>query len=269
MSLAMSNAVWEKSQSRGSARLVMLALADHANDAGEAWPSLSRLAQMCNIDRSGVIRHLAALEEAGEIKRQPGNGRNTRYLIILTSRNSATSRKNATSRTSATPPVAPVHKTSRTSATLTIKNHQEPSLLSFPTEIENPNKQPEPCEATEAFNAWNAIAKQHGLPTATKMTTKRKTALRARIADAGDLDAFKAIIAAVPKSAFLTGRTREAYRAHLDFICQPSSFEKLRDGVYHGGVVPFTKPQPADDDQAVAERRARAARLLAYDEGIA
>jgi len=68
MSFAWTNAVWENSKSSGTSRVIMLALADHADDNGICWPSISRLARYANVDRRNIFRHLEALIKAGEIK---------------------------------------------------------------------------------------------------------------------------------------------------------------------------------------------------------
>lgn len=67
MSIAASKLVWERSRMSGSALVVLLALADHANDQMEAWPSVPTLARLARIKerQARVIMH--DLIEAGEI----------------------------------------------------------------------------------------------------------------------------------------------------------------------------------------------------------
>ena len=43
MSIAITSMVWQRSKAKGPARLVLLALADHADEEGRAWPSAARL----------------------------------------------------------------------------------------------------------------------------------------------------------------------------------------------------------------------------------
>ena len=122
----------------------------------------------------------------------------------------------------------------------------------------------QPCEATLAFNAWNAMAEANGLPKAAKLTDTRKGHLARRIEDIGSLDAFVDLIETVPLSPFLAGKNDRRWKASLDFIAQPSSFEKLRDGVYHGGILPKPPAKLAPD--AIALRQQRAAALKAYQD---
>jgi DNA-binding transcriptional MocR family regulator len=43
-------------------KLVLIKLADNANDMGECWPSYQHIADQCEIDRSTVRRHIKSLE---------------------------------------------------------------------------------------------------------------------------------------------------------------------------------------------------------------
>jgi DNA-binding transcriptional MocR family regulator len=52
-----------------TAKLVLLALADHADSNGLCWPSISRIEQRTGLSRSSVIRALADLEERRLIAR--------------------------------------------------------------------------------------------------------------------------------------------------------------------------------------------------------
>lgn len=75
MSVRVMQSVWEQSQSTGSARMILLAIADCANDEGLAWPSLSTIATKANVDRRTVMRCLGKLEVSGELERVSHGGR--------------------------------------------------------------------------------------------------------------------------------------------------------------------------------------------------
>ena len=51
-------------------KLVLLKLADNANDQGECWPSYQHIADQCEIARSTVKAHVRELEKAGLLKRE-------------------------------------------------------------------------------------------------------------------------------------------------------------------------------------------------------
>ena len=77
--------VWASSQQKGGELLVMLALADFSNDAGESWPSIPVLAQKARLTDRQVQRVLNTLEELGEIRRNRSNGgRNRRNHYFIT-----------------------------------------------------------------------------------------------------------------------------------------------------------------------------------------
>ena len=51
-----------------SAKLVLLKLADHANDEGECWPSQGHIAADCGLTRETVNRQIKVLTEAGLLR---------------------------------------------------------------------------------------------------------------------------------------------------------------------------------------------------------
>lgn len=85
MSIHITSKVWSKSQHRGTSLLLMLALADMANDEGQCWPSQKTLAKRARISARNVQLTLRKLAESGEIfvhERSGPNGVN-RYEIDL------------------------------------------------------------------------------------------------------------------------------------------------------------------------------------------
>ena len=51
-------------------KLVLIKLADNANDAGECWPSYQHVADQCEISRSTVKNHVRELEKSGLLRRE-------------------------------------------------------------------------------------------------------------------------------------------------------------------------------------------------------
>jgi len=68
-----------------SAKLVLLKLADHANDEGECWPSQGHIASDCGLTRQTVNEQIRKLVDLGLIKRENrfnGTGQQTnRYFL--------------------------------------------------------------------------------------------------------------------------------------------------------------------------------------------
>lgn len=86
MSVRVMSWVWEHSRSAGADRLVLLAIADAANDLGrDAYPSLTTIARKANMDKRTAQRSVRNLIELGELKVAESAGpRGThRYQIVI------------------------------------------------------------------------------------------------------------------------------------------------------------------------------------------
>jgi hypothetical protein len=75
--------VLRRSQSVGSARLVLLAIAVHINPSGIAWPSFATLAVETKLSRRHVIRLVKRLEASGELDVERRPGRTNVYRLKL------------------------------------------------------------------------------------------------------------------------------------------------------------------------------------------
>ncbi len=63
-----------------TAKLVLVAIADHINDeTGYGWPSTARLARICGVDKRNVLRWVLWLETEGHITVQRKRGRSNGY----------------------------------------------------------------------------------------------------------------------------------------------------------------------------------------------
>lgn len=89
MSIKVMNAVWEHSPAKGSELLLLLALADSANDSGLAYPSVTTLAQKIRMGKRNTQYLLKKLEADGLIAIGKGAGLPTtrgatnRYRLLL------------------------------------------------------------------------------------------------------------------------------------------------------------------------------------------
>jgi len=85
MSVRVIDRVWANSQQSGGGLLVMLALADFANDDGECWPSVPTLAEKSRLTEREVQYLLPKLEAAGELRLvRSAGGRRKRHRYIVT-----------------------------------------------------------------------------------------------------------------------------------------------------------------------------------------
>jgi len=80
MSIHQMNAVWKRSKQKGSKRLLLLAIADNANEDGTAWPGLDHLAGKTLLSRRHVSRLISELDGTDELAVVWGGGRGTANL---------------------------------------------------------------------------------------------------------------------------------------------------------------------------------------------
>lgn len=74
MSIEVSATVWKHAPVDGSAMLLLLALADFADEDGGCWPSIATLADRARCSERTVQRGLAEMEQAGFIAVETGSG---------------------------------------------------------------------------------------------------------------------------------------------------------------------------------------------------
>ena len=68
MSIRMMTLVWDQSQHKGSELLLLLAIADNANDQGVAYPSVRTLAKKTRLSTRQVKRLIKVVELSGELR---------------------------------------------------------------------------------------------------------------------------------------------------------------------------------------------------------
>lgn len=84
MSIRVLAQIWDFGPEDRSELLVLLALADFANDEGECWPSMVGVAQKARMTERGAQKIVRRLEEDGWLKIDTGGGRGgkNRYRIL-------------------------------------------------------------------------------------------------------------------------------------------------------------------------------------------
>jgi hypothetical protein len=86
MSAKVVSFIFENSKTVGSARVLMLAIADMANNDGECWPGRANLARRVNVSVRQITRLIQECERSGELsviseRRANNEYENNRYLI--------------------------------------------------------------------------------------------------------------------------------------------------------------------------------------------
>lgn len=86
MSILITSRVWSSTKTTiPSHRLLLLAIADFADDNGEAWPSVGTLAARCCLSERSANRIIAGLCQSGELERRIGAGpKGTNVYRVLT-----------------------------------------------------------------------------------------------------------------------------------------------------------------------------------------
>lgn len=117
MSVKMMTLVWQI-ELPDSEKIVLLALADAANDEGYCWPGMKSLARKCSKGERTVQGCIQSLEAKGHLTRNEEQGLRCTYFVHPRS-------ACAPAENDETPAAAARHPRSRCGRT--IKNHQEPS----------------------------------------------------------------------------------------------------------------------------------------------
>jgi hypothetical protein len=80
MSITIMTEVWRADLPTGR-KMVLLSLADNANDRGECYPSIEAVATRCGMSVRAVQGHVAELEKAGMLSRQERVGRSNLFVL--------------------------------------------------------------------------------------------------------------------------------------------------------------------------------------------
>lgn len=267
MSIKVTNWVWSRSESRNGARLVMLALADRADDQGLAWPSIEDLAERSRLSPRAVQKAIATLVDIGELEVDGGGGRHrsNRYRIVPKPRTSdgvtdskprtfdgvsggetpnfATETPNSATRNPELCDRNPVQ-----SSPEPFKNHQQ-------------NRQGTPTPAPEPQTPADAMLtkwwEQYG-----RTTAQGKSSIRRAIADAlgNHLPAetlWTALCRLGDLSKPITGGTLQFALSEL----------RAANPAAGSNVVPLAGRRPSTTDQRVNDALAIAAEFRALEEG--
>ena len=70
MSIKLMSWVWENATQKGSELLLLLAMADSANDTGHCWPSIDTMSRKTRLGKRYIIDLLEKLEKSGNISRE-------------------------------------------------------------------------------------------------------------------------------------------------------------------------------------------------------
>jgi DNA-binding transcriptional ArsR family regulator len=200
-----------------AAKIVLYWLADHHNETtGACFPSIGRLAELCEMSRRSVENHLADMEAAGLIKRQPRHretgGKASNGYILLFAESDAQNLRIGSAKSA--------HGVCAKSAHV------------ITLEDTNLGKEPLSIDVVSVFSAYNEVAQRVGWPLISKQSKARENAARQRMKDCGGFDNWKAAIERAAASDFLSGKATGTTPATFDWLTKAANFTKLMEGNY-------------------------------------
>jgi hypothetical protein len=210
--------VWERTDINPTQKLVLLALADWANDEGLCWPSIERLCQKSGLKRRSVQMAIHAMEEQQILQREEVVGKGCKYWILSPV-------QEMHPRTKCTPPMQHMHPTSALDAPNTSITHQ----LNANKDMSSDD---DALTVDDVVEAWNELAERRSLPRVAKLTTGRRKQIQSLIREYS-VDDWSTAMIAINNSKFLCGDNERGWKANFDFLLQPKSFVKLIEGAYN------------------------------------
>lgn len=220
MSVRVMSQVWDLALPAFE-KLVLLALADCANDEGLAWPSIATLKRKSGAGERTIYRAIAAMETLGVLSIERVTGKGNRYTI-----------------TPAAVTPLPVRHPCRNGTTPLPVRQQTPAAVAPNPSVNR--KEPSEVKSADAdrltpadiLEGWNDLAEQCGLPKAGKMTGGRLRQAKTRLREYPDLAAWQRAFRHIHDTPFLRGENERGWRADIDFLLQAKSFTKLTEEAY-------------------------------------
>jgi hypothetical protein len=193
-----------------SDKIVLLALADCANDEGHCWPSVASLVRKCTKSERTIQSSIKRLVDEGLLLRREVPGKGCNYTVLPKTTAAVAPRSRSTGETT-----APAQRTPPTPAAVADKplnNHQ------------TGDKSPE-LRVIEAWNEGGALIECKVLD------NSRKQMLRLRLKSHGLATMLEAVRLA-KASTFLRGEKGDGRKADINIILQPKTLARVLEGFY-------------------------------------
>lgn len=216
------SAVWQL-ELPDSQKIVLLALADSANDEGHCWPSMRSLVAKCSKSERTIQGVIKELVDGGHLTRREVVGKGCNYTVHPRIDCAPQPQR---PRSEQHEPPQPLRSTPAAVADKPSKNHQEPSL------VKSPASGDPPLTIEEVAQDWNEMAAEVGLPVCRKLTVARRRAFKARLRDYPDLADWKRAFVCIRNTPWMHGNNDREWRADFDFLLQAKSFTKLTEEAY-------------------------------------
>jgi hypothetical protein len=226
MSVRVMSQVWQL-ELPDSQKIVLLALADSANDEGHCWPSMKSLVGKCSKGERTIQGVIQQLCEDGHLTRREVIGKGCNYTVhprMNCAPQSSRPRSDSAPAENNAPPPQGLRATPAAAADKPSMNHQEPSNMSASADA--------PLTIEEVVGDWNELATELGLPIVRKITPERRKAFKARLRTYRDLADWRRAFIHIRNTPFLRGENRDGWTADFDFLLQAKSFTKLTEEAY-------------------------------------
>jgi biotin operon repressor len=227
MSIKLMAWAWETDLPQ-TEKMVLLCLCDHANDSGDCWPSVTRLAAKCSVTDRTVQKAIQSLRDKGVLTWAEADGRTHRYTIHP--RTTFTPEEYSPPKITTQPP-NDVHPTPE-------RRSPEPSITIIEPSYESGNK-PEPYSPSDDdftfddfIETWNEVAREHSLGAIKRKTEPRRRAFNARKREYPDIADWRAAFRCLQSNKWMHGDNKTGWRADPDFFLQAKSFTKLVENQY-------------------------------------
>jgi hypothetical protein len=230
MSVRAMTRVWDL-ELPDSDKIVLLALADCANDEGHCWPSIASLVRKCSKSERTIQASIKRLVDEGLLIRREVLGKGCNYTVLPSRPAAAAPRSD-----NAPADTAPPQGTTPTPAAAADK----PSRT-----ITSGAKAPE----LRVIEAWNELPKVHKVKI---LDNSRKQQLRLRIKAHG-LETMLEAVRLVGRSPFLRGEVGDGRMADINIILQPKTLARVLEGFYGTEEV---KPELGPAERIAQLRRA-------------
>ena len=213
---------------RPAAKLVLLALADHANDDGECWPGIAGLTAKTSLSDRAIQKNMRVLASAGLLNVTPrldesGRQKSSLYRLVFSgggergsprgeSRAGDGSERGSSPRVNDVLPNRNRNRKNETSGCVTTTDSK--------------------CPHEEIVELYHIALPM--CPIVKKLTAERRKYLRERWKDHSDLSWWKRFFEHVASSKKLTGASGRpgAYPTDFDWLIKENNFQRVIEGLY-------------------------------------
>lgn len=102
------------------------------------------------------------------------------------------------------------------------------------------------AEVDAAVAAYNGLATACGLPRCITIKGSRHLKLVMRLRELGGVEQWREVLRIVERTPFLKGENNNGWRCDIDFLLQPKSLTRVREGFYgKGSAAPTPSEHPA------------------------